>query len=189
MASFFDKLAPDWDNAPSEYDTREKLTSLMGLPSGSIIADIGCGKGVMIEHLLKTNPQEIFAVDISSEMIRYAKVLFDDRRVHFVNDDFYDVSFSTLDAVVFFNSYPHFMEKEKLVAKLADIIKKGGILVIAHSLSRAEINGMHDGDSVSKLSIPLENAEIEAGRFQEYFALDNLIDDSDIYFLKMTRRL
>ena len=188
MAAFFDELAPKWDNAPAEYGTREKLTSMMGLPRGGVIADIGCGKGVMIEHLLKTNPMKIIAVDVSSEMIRSAKNLFDDRRVYFFNDDFFDVSFPMLDAAIFFNSYPHFTDKAALIEKLANIIKKDGILIIAHSLSRAEINGTHTGESVSKLSVPLDSAEAEARKYEMYFSPDTLVDNDEIYFVKMTRR-
>ena len=188
MAAFFDQRAPDWDNDPSEYDTRERLTSLMGLRPGSIIADVGCGKGVMIEHLLKTNPQKIIAVDISSEMIRYAKALFGDPRLFFMNDDFYDIQISMLDAAVFYNSYPHFTDKENLVDKLSRLIKKDGILAIAHCSGRAEINGMHTGHSMSKLSVPLEEAGIEAEKFQEYFTIDDIIDDNEVYFIKMKRK-
>ena len=188
IAAFFDRLAPEWDNAPSEYEVREKLTSMMGLLPNSIIADIGCGKGVMIEHLLKTNPEKIIAVDFSSEMIRLAKVLFEDRRICFVNEDFFDVSFPMLDAAVFFNSYPHFMDKNALIEKLANVIKTDGLLIIAHSLSRTEINGIHEGGSVSKISVPLDSAVIESGKFEKYFSPVTLVDNDEIYFVKMTRK-
>ena len=188
MAAFFDGLAPEWDNSPEKYEVRERLTSLMELPPNGVIADIGCGKGVMLEHLLKANPAKIIAIDVSGEMIRLAKELFDDDRIVFLNDDFLDAPLPLLDAAVFFNSYPHFLDKSSLAEKLSKVIKKGGSMIIAHSLSKAEINGAHSGDSISKLSTALENAEDEASKYRKYFEVDALIDNNEIYFIKMTRR-
>ena len=187
-AAFFDKLAPEWDSAPAEYETREKLINLMGLARNSVVADIGCGRGILFEHLLKTNPARIIAVDISGEMIRLAKKLYGDKRLEYVNGDFLDVPLPMLDAAVFFNSYPHFLDKEALAEKLPGILKKGSAMIIAHSLGKAEINGMHTGESVSKFSTPLENAEAEADKFQRFFKTDTLIDNNELYFIKMTRR-
>jgi len=188
MAAFFDELAPRWDNSPSKFETREKLTSLMGLSNNSVIADIGCGKGVMFEHLLKTNPEKIIAVDISGEMIRFAEELFNGNRIEYVHGDFLDVRLPMLDAAIFFNSYPHFIDKDSLIDKLAQVLKRGGTMIIAHSLSRLEINGMHKSDGASKLFVPLENAEDEAKKFQKFFTSDFLIDDEEMYFVKMFRR-
>ena len=188
MAAFFDKLAPDWDNSPQKYKTREKLTEMMALPPNSVIADAGCGKGVMIEHLLKTGPKKIIAIDVSGEMIRLAKELFIDERIEYIQGDLYTVTLPILDIVIFFNSYPHFIDKGKLANKLADVIKKGGLLIIAHSLSKKDINGCHSGKNVSALSVPLENAEIEADKFSDYFILDSFVDNEEMYFVRLIRR-
>jgi len=188
MAKYFDRLAPEWGSAPSKFEVREKLTSMMGLSPNSVIADIGCGRGVMFEHLLKTDPLKIIAVDISGEMLRYAKEQFSESRIEYVHDDFFDAPLPMLDAAVFFNSYPHFFDKSALTEKLARVLKKNGVSIIAHSLSRAEINGNHRGESVSKLSVPLDDAETEASKFQKYFSADVLIDDDEMYFVKMTRK-
>ena len=187
MAAFFDRLAPEWDNAPAEYETREKLTAMMSLSPNGVIADIGCGKGVMFEHLLKTCPAKLIAVDVSGEMIRLAKELFGDDRLEYINGDFLDAELPALDAAVFFNSYPHFLDKVDLADKLALTLKKGGVMIIAHSASKTKINGAHSGESVSKLSVPLENAEAEASKFQKHFTTDTLIDNDEIYFVKMKR--
>jgi len=188
MAAFFDKMAPNWENPQSEYETREKLTSMMGLLPGFIIIDVGCGKGVMFEHLLKSNPEKIIAVDVSGEMIRLAKELFSDDRIDCINGDFFEIPLPAADIIVFFNCYPHFIDKDALVKKAASILKKGGVLVIAHSLSKSEINGFHDGERVSTLSVPLEAASDEAKKFDSFFDIDTFIDNDEIYFIKMTRR-
>jgi len=188
MAWYFDILAPEWDNAPSEYETREKLISMMKLMPNSVIADIGCGRGVMFQHLLKTNPAKIIAIDVSGEMIRLAKETFNDDRLEYINGDFFEISLQALDSAIFFNSYPHFLDKERLAIRLAKVVKKDGTVIIAHSLSKAQINGFHTGVSVSKLSVTLDNAEIEAKKFQRHFSLDTYVDNDELYFIKMTRR-
>ena len=188
MANYFDRLAPDWANDPSGYGTREKITSMMNLPPGGVIADIGCGKGVMFEHLLKTNPSKIFAVDVSSEMLRFAANLIHDDRIELINDDFLDIDLPRLDAAVFFNAYPHFMDKNALAEKLAETVKRNGKIIIAHNNGKLKINSRHMGQDTLKLSMPLENAEAEAAKFQRFFSLDGQIDKDDIYFIKMTRR-
>ena len=56
MREFFDRAAPGWDNLPEEAATRDALMEKMAIPTGSVIADIGCGQGVFFPHLLKTAP-------------------------------------------------------------------------------------------------------------------------------------
>lgn len=188
MAAFFDALAPAWECVPTEHETREKLVALMGLPQGGVVADIGCGRGVLFEYLLKTNPAKIFAVDCSGEMLRLAAQRYDDPRLAYVHGDFLDIPLPPLDAAVFFNSYPHFLDKGALVEKLAGTLKKGGALIVAHSQGRATINARHKGERVSKFSIPLESAEAEAERFQRFFTADACIDSDGMYFIKMRRQ-
>jgi len=188
MAAFFDKLAPDWDNSPQKYMTRESLTAMMDLHVNSNIADVGCGKGVMFEHLLKTDPLKIYAIDVSGEMIRHAKALYNDERIEYIHGDFYMTALPMLDAVVFFNSYPHFLDKIELAKKVSDLIRKNGMLIIAHSLSKEEINGCHTGERVSALSVPLENAEAEAAKYAEYFSLEHFVDSEEMYFVKLIRK-
>lgn len=188
MVLYFDNLAPTWDNAPDKYNTREKLLDMMELKPNSLIADVGCGKGVMFEHLLKTTPQKIIAIDISGEMIRLAKELHSDNRIEYINGDFYTLPLPLLDVVIFFNSYPHFINKDDLSNKLAKVIKKGGMMIVAHSLSKNEINGFHTGQRVSTLSVPLQTVAEEASKYEGHFFVDSFVDNEEMYFIKMVRR-
>lgn len=188
IASYFDQLAPSWDNNASEYSVRDQLVSMMRLPSGGVIADIGCGQGVLFAHLFRTNPAKIIAVDISGEMLRGAKQLFDDDRIEYIHNDFLAAQLPTFDAAILFNSYPHFLDKNALTSKCAQVIKKNGILIIAHSQSKAKINRRHTGGSMSALSVPLKDAETEAHRFLPFFEPDVLIDNKKFYFIRMLRK-
>jgi len=187
MAEYFDDLAPKWGSNPSGYETREKLVSMMNLPPDSVIADIGCGKGVMFEHLLKAGPSRIIAVDISGGMINSAMNAFNDGRIEYVNEDFISAHLPMVDAAVIFNAYPHFLDKAALVGKLARIIKRNGVLLIAHGSGRSKVNGIHRETAASALSAPLEDAWAEAERFRPFFEPEIIIDDDTFYCIKMLR--
>jgi len=185
METFFNNMAHEWRNNPEEYSVREKLVSVMALPVNSIIADIGCGKGVMFPHILKTKPAQIIAVDISFEMIKLAKEHFHDDRIHYINGDILNVLLPALDAVIIFNAYPHILNKEALIKKLADIIKPNGIVFIAHSRSRSDINAIHKRNGACKLSVVLESAKTEAEKFSEHFYVEKILDNDELFFIKM----
>ena len=187
MIAFFDRLAVDWNNHPEEYDKREQILSLAGFAAGSVIADIGCGCGVMLEHLLKSNPREIIAIDISGEMLRYAKKSYNNPCIIYRHENFLRSELPVLDAAIIYNAYPHFLNKQAFVEKAAQSIRKDGFLVIAHGGGKDIINGSHSGERVSALSVSLDNAEKEAEKFKPFFQAEVLIDNNDIYFIKLLR--
>lgn len=187
MRAFFDELAPEWGNEPEKYALREKLTGLMELPSGGRIADVGCGKGVMLPHLLRREPSCIYAVDLSGEMIRQARSLFRDGRITFLNGDFLTAPLPKLDAAVLFNVYPHFTDKGALAARLASVIRSGGLAVIAHGAGKDRINGVHCGRRVRRLSSPLRDAASEAEVFRPFFTPSRFEDNDSFYLIRMVR--
>ena len=181
-------MAEQWDNDPENYDKREKITAMMDLPPDSVIADVGCGMGVMLEHLLKTHPKQIIAMDVSSEMLRLAKELHNDPCIEYIHGDFLTAKLPPLDAVVMFNAYPHFLDKEALVKKLSLVLKENGIFIIAHSMNKEVLNDLHSGEAVSKVSTCLEAAGIEADKFRDFFDIELLVDDEEMYFIKLRRQ-
>jgi len=187
MITFFDRLAPDWNNHPEEYEKREQILSLSGFSAGSIIADIGCGCGVMLEHLLKSKPKEIVAIDVSGEMLRCARNSFNSPCITYRQEDFLQAELPTLNAAIIYNAYPHFLDKKSFAEKAAKVIKKGGFLIIAHGCSKEVINGCHSGERVSTLSVALESAEKEAEKFKSFFEPEAMVDNDEIYFIKLTR--
>jgi Methylase involved in ubiquinone/menaquinone biosynthesis len=187
IKDFFDGLASGWDNCPQEYEIREKLTQMIGFKKNSLIADIGCGKGVLFEHLLKTEPQKIIAIDLSGEMLKSAKELFPDERIIYINDDFLNVSLPPVDAAILFNAYPHFLNKKSLAKKLADSVRPGGYAIIAHSLCKEKINAIHNGGTVFRLSVPLKPANEETKAFLPYFLPEKIVDTNELYLIKMKR--
>lgn len=183
---FFDKLAHVWDDS-NEHDIRQKLIDLSGFPENIVIADVGCGRGSMLPHLLKTNPKRIIAVDISKEMLKYAKKTSSDNRILFINEDVITASLPSLDAALLFNSYPHFSDKNALVRKLAESICPGGSVIIAHSRGRNHINNIHSKSDAMNVSVSLRPAQEEAKEFLPFFSTAEIYDEDQMYFIKMIR--
>jgi SAM-dependent methyltransferase len=185
--AYFDSAALFWDNREDEIELRRRLVGMMCIEENSLIADIGCGKGVMFEALLETHPRGIIAVDISGEMVAHAKTLYQDERLMYINGDVLGAFLPVFDCAVMFNSYPHFKDKRALVEKLAKHVRPGGRLVIAHSRSRERINGVHKKGMVCGLSAPLRPAEEEAAEFLPQFKMESCVDNAELYFISMAR--
>ena len=187
MREFFDRAAPGWDNLPEEAATRDALMEKMAIPTGSVIADIGCGQGVFFPHLLKTAPKSIIGVDLSGEMLRYAREKFSDGRIQLIQGDILEAELPRLDAAVLYNCYPHLLDKAALARRLAELVRPGGIAVIAHGAGKAVINARHRDGLPFTLSAPLEEPEAEAEKFAPWFRADRMEDTEGWYLLRMVR--
>jgi demethylmenaquinone methyltransferase/2-methoxy-6-polyprenyl-1,4-benzoquinol methylase len=187
VKDYFDKHAASWSTSPDELLRLQSITDMMGLKEQSVIADIGCGRGVMLAPLLGTNPKAIYAVDISEEMIRYAEQTFPDKRITFINGDVLAAKLPMLDCALLFNAYPHFHDKKALAGKLSEHVRPGGFAVIAHSRGREHINRIHDKRGANHVSVILRPAEEEAREFLPYFEPEATVDNDEMFFLKMVR--
>lgn len=188
MQAFFDKLAPDWFDNEEDRAAQVRIMQLAEFPREAHIADIGCGRGVMFPYLLESNPKSMTAVDLSPKMLAYAKDRFGEDRITYCNCDVLDAPLSGLDAVMMYNTYPHFLDKEALADKMGHSIVSGGMLVIAHSVSKEKINGHHSGTVPFVLSTPLRPAQQEADAFAQWFTAETLVDDDTLYFIRLRRK-
>lgn len=187
LRHFFDSIAPTWRNRDEEFEICEYIIDLTDIALGSVAADIGCGKGVMLPHLLKTQPAKVFAVDISANMLQYARQAHSDKRIEFVHEDIMSAQLPMLDVALMYNVYPHFMDKAALVKKIAALVKTGGTAVIAHGASKERINGCHQAGEKEKHSTALRAAEVEAELFAPYFKTVQLIDNEKLYYIRLER--
>jgi ubiquinone/menaquinone biosynthesis C-methylase UbiE len=187
MKSVFNGIAASWSNGTEGYEIRERIIDMAGLKKNSIVADIGCGKGVMFTHILKTCPAELIAVDISDAMIEGAKAAHKDKSIKYITGDVLSSELPKLDAAIMYNSYPHFIDKTALAEKLSRHIRSGGCLIIAHGRGREAINMMHSSLNMDNFSVPIETAEKEAAKFSPLFKSVKIIDDSEIFFIKLVR--
>lgn len=97
------------DNSKSEL---ELMCSLMNLPSGSRVMDLGCGRGNVAAHFARCFGWNIVGVDISSKPIEDARSRHShkkDIKIDFVNSNIYDFEAEkSLDGIYGTGSFCHF---------------------------------------------------------------------------------
>lgn len=189
MISFFNKLAPDWDDDPETFPIREEIIRRSYIPSVSTICDIGCGKGIMVPHILKTAPRQLIELDLSNEMTRLGKGRWNDPRLLHLCGDILTTPLPVLDAAIIFNAYPHLMDKKSLALKLYDILRTGGMVIIAHSRSREFINAIHRCSlPCEQISVPLKSPLEEYTHFEPWFQLKDWEDSQKLYYIKLLKK-
>ena len=145
VKSFFDRLADEWDShgGPEEQAT-EQLMDLCGIEKDSVVLDVACGTGALIPFYLKRKVKRVDAVDLSPEMIRICREKFSDPAVFCTCGDIMEFDApADYDVIMIYNAFPHFGEYEALIGKLTSMLKKGGRLCIAHSMSRDALDRHH----------------------------------------------
>lgn len=181
VIEFFDRCAPSWDAELIRSDRKINIIlDNAGVRQGSRVLDVACGTGVLMPDYLSRGA-EVTAIDISPEMIKLAEQKYAGTGIRFICGDVEtaDVGHG-FDAIVVYNAFPHFPAPERLIAHLSGLLADGGILTVAHGMSREKIDAHHHG-SASKVSIGLMPAAQLAEIFGRYLNVTAIISDEDMY--------
>lgn len=178
IREFFNSLAKDWDK---NNIIDEKIINIIfdnaEINENKKILDVGCGTGVLIPFYLKRNVKKITAIDFSKEMIDCAKRKHQNPLIDFVCADVETYEFEEkYDVIVLYNSFPHFINQEKLIEKLATLLNDGGILTVAHSVNRDEINKIHF--NVQNVSLELMDINDLKKLFEQYLNVTKTISSN-----------
>lgn len=181
IIEFFDRCAPSWDAELIRSD--RKISIILdnaGVKQGSRVLDVACGTGVLMPDYLSRGA-EVTGIDISPEMIKLAEQKYACTGVRFICGDVEaaDVG-QDFDAIVVYNAFPHFPDPERLIFRLSGLLAEGGILTVAHGMSREKIDAHHHG-SASKVSIGLMPAEQLAEIFGRHLNVTAVISDDGMY--------
>lgn len=190
VKQYFNRLAPTWQDDIEAAPIREEILQRTALPPGLSIADVGCGKGIMVPHLLGTSPRRLIELDLSEEMIRLNKKRWGkEPRISFLAEDILAADLPDIDAVIIFNAYPHFLDKKALAEKISRILSEHGIFVIAHSKGKEQINSIHkDSRPEERISIPLRSPLEEYEACKEHFDLHSWEDTPRLYYMKLIKK-
>ena len=154
VSSFFDECAAEgiFDTFPAEEKTKiNVLLERWNIKTGQRILEPGCGSGRLTELLSHAvgADGEVFACDLSGEMIRIANkrglpgnIIFFHGSVNSVPRD--DCFF---DKVICFQVFPHFLDHKRSLAEIARLLKPGGELWLNHLKIRVDINNLHKNAS------------------------------------------
>ena len=189
IIEFFDRYAPQWD-ADMVRD-EEVITTILdnsGIRTGVAVLDVACGTGVLVPDYLKRGVSSVTCVDISPMMIACAREKLSQPNVHLICADVETTAFESLfDCAIVYNAFPHFFQPAKLIKKLASDLKTGGVLTIAHGMSRAGINQHHAG-SARNVSIKLMHEDELVKLFEPYFTVTVKISNDRMYQVAGVKR-
>lgn len=182
VIEFFDKHAGNWDAELIRHDDRiEKILDNGGVKEGVRVLDVACGTGVLFPDYLSRKVKSVTGVDISPEMVKIASQKFPQENIEVICADVEKLEVSELyDVVMVYNAFPHFPEPDKLIKSLAEKLKTGGRLSVAHGMSRKQIDSHHSG-SAHAVSMGLMHEDDLAKLFEPYFEVDIKISDDTMY--------
>jgi len=79
-----------------------------------------------------------------------------------------------------YNAFPHFPDPENLIRVLSGLLKSGGMLTVAHGMSRAAIDHRHAGPA-SKVSVGLMHEDDLARIFEKYLTVTIKLSTDRMY--------
>lgn len=182
VASFFDEYAPTWDE---HLITDDRIINIIldncRVSEGKRILDVACGTGVMVPYYLERHAAYVAGADISRKMIEIAQSKFHNDNVRFFRMDAEnELPEGLFDVINIYNAFPHFDDARKLIMNLSSALDKGGVLSVAHGMSREKLTRHHSG-SAAKVSNLLPEAEELAKLFAEYLEVSVTIDNDEMY--------
>ena len=182
IRDFFDGWALSWDEGMVKDDQiMNAILDNAGIKEGQDVLDVACGTGVMIDYYLQRDVRSVTGVDFSERMCEIAAGKFSDGRVRILCEDIENYTDEDgYDAIVVYNSFPHFPDPEKLIEHLSFLLRKGGILTVAHGMSRDRVNSHH-----SNVSYEIKRDLPQADRLEEIFSrhlkVTSVVSDARMY--------
>ncbi|HOL73271.1 MAG TPA: class I SAM-dependent methyltransferase [Bryobacteraceae bacterium] len=146
--TYFNELAPRWDELPAPPDAPEKVahfTALAVPPGASRILDVGCGTGILVEHLGRNCAAFTVELDMAERMLALNRARSNGPRFAHVCGDALHPPFApgSFDAVLCFNVLPHFEPPERTLCSLVECLCPGGLLSVGHLMDSAALNAFH----------------------------------------------
>ena len=184
IINFFNHCASSWDAEMIRSDEIIRtILDYAGVCEGKDVLDVACGTGVLIPDYLDRNVSSVTAIDIAPEMVKVAKGKFPQENVQIVCGDVESFEFGRkFHCIVVYNAFPHFPEPEYLIKVLASYLKEGGVLTVAHGMSREEIDRRHSGGA-SKVSRGLMSEDDLADIFAKYLQVTAKISNENMYLV------
>jgi ubiquinone/menaquinone biosynthesis C-methylase UbiE len=184
VIEYFDKLAPEWDSRSAGNDrVINEILDNAEVKEGLDLLDVACGTGVMFPYYGERRVKSICGVDISKGMIKIARAKFPDEKIRLISADATEFEPGELyDRILVYNAFPHFPNPEKLISHLSTLLNEGGILTVAHGMSRQQIDSHHRG-SAGRVSVGLVPAEELRRIFEKYLEVTVCEDNDRMYQL------
>lgn len=156
----------------SRREAVEKIVELTNLRPGLQVLDVACGNGELFPLYLAKGVAGITGVDYSSEKLAEGKKKFTMPEVHMIRADIRACKFDHgFDRCLLVDALPEFKDLGQLIPRLADFVKPGGRLMLAHSTGKPE---------------QIMSAEELGKRLAPWFVVD-LCTDEGMYLVSAVR--
>ncbi len=134
VAKRYARLAADYDTRWERYvtESHQHTLSYINLKPHLRVLDVGCGTGVLLQHLLEGEPTlELAGIDLSGSMLKAAHDRFGRRHpVIHGSVDALPVADASFDRVVNCSSLHYWPDPYRGVAEKARVLRPGGQLVL-----------------------------------------------------------
>lgn len=185
---FFEKSSENWEVKEKTVRTGEFIVKTLIPGNSRLIMDLGCGTGVLYRGFKEHIPHaSVFSVDIAHGMLKKLREKHGQTKLIRARGACLPFCSNSFDAIIIFNAFPHFKEKERTVSDCHDRLKSGGFLIIAHSAPPGEINKLHReiGGDVKNHQLPPEPEFIQMFREAGFVSVRYVVQD---YFYVMGRK-
>lgn len=150
IENMFDEIAPTYDKlnhlftARSDIIWRRKIIRNLkesGLNFNRIV-DLASGTGDLTIELLKLNPENIYAVDISSKMLEIQKTKVGDERLELIQAEAADMPFEneSIDLITIGFGVRNFEDLKKTLQEINRVLKKNGYLIILEMFKSEKVS-------------------------------------------------
>ena len=196
IGKFFDDCAKEGlmeKFSSEEIGKLQNLINLWDIKPGDKILEPGCGSGRLTPYLadLVGIAGEIYACDLSEEMISKAKSYGFSDHVKFVVGTVTDVQKPDcyFQKAICMHTFPHFPDQEKSLLEIARVLEDGGDLWISHLDSKKDVNKRHqNSNKVIAHHVLLEPDEMEKLLDKTGFDIKKINDADDEYFIHAVKR-
>jgi ubiquinone/menaquinone biosynthesis C-methylase UbiE len=135
---YFDNIAPEWNKIRSEYfrdEVRERILGNIDIEN-KVVGDLGCGTGFISLGLATQNPNIIFSVDQSINMLKELKkesIKQGYKNIYPVKSSLDELAIfdESLDVITINMALHHVVNAEKAINEMYRVLKKGGKVVIS----------------------------------------------------------
>jgi len=176
LADAFDGQAAAFERAPVQTDSAalDRLVAFAALAPDSLIADAGCGPGVVSAAFLARG-HRVRGFDLSAEMVARARARNQafGHRAAFRQGSIFEVS-DTFDAVVSRFVIHHMQDAAAFVRHQASLLPEGGILVASdHTTDPDPVKALWHQD-IERRRDRTHTQNLTAGRIADLFAAAGL---------------
>lgn len=135
---YFDNIASSWNKMRSEYfkdEVRDRILNELDIEN-KVVGDLGCGTGFVSLGIIRKNPNIIFAVDQSINMLKELKresVRQGFNNIYPVRSAIDDLALfdESLDAITINMALHHVVNPEEAIKEMYRVLKYKGKVVIS----------------------------------------------------------